>query len=47
MNAKLIPVNELRPKLLECISKAQKLGQEYIVTNNCKPAAVMVRYDEW
>ena len=47
MNAKIIPVTELRPKLLECISKAQKLGQEYIVTKNGKPAAVVVGYDEW
>ncbi len=47
MTAKIIPVTELRPKLLECVSKAQKLGQEYIVTKNGKPAAVVVGYDEW
>ncbi len=47
MTAKIIPVTELRPKLLECVSKAQKLGQEYIVTKNGKPAAVVMGYDEW
>ncbi len=30
MTAKIIPVTELRPKLLECVSKADKTGQEYI-----------------
>ncbi|MBF0493463.1 MAG: type II toxin-antitoxin system Phd/YefM family antitoxin [Deltaproteobacteria bacterium] len=47
MQAKIIPVTELRPKMLKCITNAQKLGQEYVVTKNGKPSAVLVGFDEW
>lgn len=47
MNAKIISVTDLKPKLLRMISLAQKLGQEYVVTKNGKPAAVIMGFDEW
>ena len=47
MNTKIISVTELKPKLLRMISLAQKLGQEYVVTKNGKPAAVIMGFDEW
>lgn len=47
MEAKLIPVTALRPKLLRYISRASRLGEEYIVTKNGRPAAVIMGFDEW
>lgn len=47
MEAKLIPVTALRPKLLRYISRASRLGEEYIVTKNGKPSAVIMGFDEW
>ena len=47
METKIISVTDLKPKLLRMISLAQKLGQEYVVTKNGKPAAVIMGFDEW
>jgi antitoxin YefM len=47
MSAKIVSVTSLKPKLLKVISRAQKLGQEFVVTKNGRPAAVIMGYDEW
>lgn len=47
MEAKIIPVTTLRPKLLQYLNRANRLGQEYIVTKNGKPSAVIMGYEEW
>ena len=47
MEAKIIPVTALRPKLLEYLNRANRLGQEYIITKNGKPSAVIIPFDEW
>jgi prevent-host-death family protein len=47
MDIRIVPVTELKPKLLKFISNAQKAGQEYVVTKNGKPAAVIMGFDEW
>ena len=47
MEIKIVPVTQLKPKLLRVISCAQKLGQEYVVTKNGHPAAVIMGFDEW
>lgn len=47
MEAKIVSVTQLKPKLLRVISRAQKLGQEFVVTKNGHPAAVIMGFDEW
>ena len=47
MEMKIVSVTQLKPKLLKVISRAQKLGQEYVVTRNGRPAAVILGYEEW
>ncbi|MFT5208252.1 MAG: antitoxin YefM [Candidatus Omnitrophota bacterium] len=47
MEIKIVPVTELKPKLLRVITQAHEIGQEYIVTKNGKPAAVIMNFDEW
>ena len=47
MDAKIVSVTRLKPKLLKVISLAQRLGQEYVVTKNGHPAAVIMGFDEW
>lgn len=47
MEAKIVSVTQLKPKLLKVISRAHKLGQEYVVTKNGHPAAVIMGFDEW
>lgn len=47
MEAKFIPVTSLRPKLLQCVKRADRLGQEYVITKNGKPSAVIMGFDEW
>ena len=47
MEAKIIPVTALRPKLLKCLNRAGRLGQEYVITRNGKPSAVIVGYEDW
>lgn len=47
MTPKIIPVTEFRGKVLETVRKAQKTGQEYVVTARGKPAAVLMGFDEW
>lgn len=47
MEAKIVPVTKLKPQILKVISMAQRAGQEYVVTKNGNPAAVIMNYDEW
>lgn len=47
MEAKILSITTLRPKLLQCMNRAHRLGQEYIITKNGKPSAVIMDYDEW
>lgn len=47
VQTKIVSVTQLKPKLLKVISRAAELGQEYIVTKNGHPAAVIMGYDEW
>ena len=47
MDVKLLPVTQLKPRLLKAVSQAQKLGQEFVITKNGKPAAVLLGFDEW
>ena len=47
METKIVSVTQLKPKLLKVISRAQRLGQEYVVTKNGHPAAVIMGFDEW
>ncbi len=47
METKIVSVTQLKPKLLRVISRAQKLGQEFVVTKNGHPAAVIMGFDEW
>lgn len=47
METKIIPVTALRPRLLRYVSRAGRLGQEYIITKNGKPSAVIMGYNEW
>jgi len=47
MDVKIMPVTALRPRLLRCVGRASRLGQEYVITKNGKPSAVIVGFDEW
>ena len=47
MSEKIISVTHLRPKLLEHVGRASKYGQEFIITKNGEPSAVMLGYEEW
>ncbi len=47
MNAKIVPVTKLKPKLLKVISRVCEMGEEYIVTKKGQPAAVIMSFDEW
>lgn len=47
MEARIVPVTALRPKLLRCLNRASRLGEEYVITRNGKPSAVIVGFDEW
>ena len=47
MEGKIVSVTDLRPVLLKVISRAQELGQEYVVTKNGRPAVVIMGFDEW
>lgn len=47
MTSRIVPVTQLKPKILKVISMAQKVGQEYVITRNGQPAAVIMSYDEW
>ena len=47
MESKIIPVTALRPILLKCVNRANRLGQEYVITRNGKPSAVIVGYEDW
>ena len=47
MDPKIVPVTQLKPKLLKVISRVCELGEEYIVTKKGYPAAVIMSFDEW
>ena len=47
MEAKIVSVTQLKPRLLKVISLVQKVGQEYVVTKNGHPAAVIMGFEEW
>ncbi len=47
MGTKILSVTQLKPQILKVISMAKEAGQEYVVTKNGKPAAVIMSYDEW
>ena len=47
MEAKILSVTQLKPRILKIISMAQEAGQEYVVTKNGQPAAVIMNYEEW
>lgn len=44
---KTYSVSKLRPNLLRVVEDAQKLGEEFFITKNGEPMAVIVGYDEW
>lgn len=44
---KILPVTKLKPQLLRIVTMAEKTGQEYIITKNGKPAAIIMSYDDW
>ncbi|MFH0800325.1 MAG: type II toxin-antitoxin system Phd/YefM family antitoxin [Pseudomonadota bacterium] len=44
---KTFSVSKLRPNLLRVVNDAQRLGEEFFITRNGEPAAVIVGYDEW
>lgn len=45
--SKIIPVTQFRRHILEAIRKAKKSSEEYVITSNGEPAAVLVGFDEW
>ncbi len=47
MEAKILSVTQLKPKILKVIRMAKEAGQEYIVTKNGHPAVVIMSYEEW
>jgi prevent-host-death family protein len=47
METKIIAVTALRPKLLNFVNRVNRLGEEYIITKNGKPSAVIIGFDEW
>ncbi|HLD49682.1 MAG TPA: type II toxin-antitoxin system Phd/YefM family antitoxin [bacterium] len=47
MEAKILSVTQLKPQILKVVSMAKEAGQEYVVTKNGKPAAVIMSYEEW
>ena len=44
---RFVAVSKLKPQLLSVISKVADAGEEYIVTKNGKPAAIIMNYDDW
>ena len=47
MEARILSVTQLKPQILKVISMAAKAGQEYVVTKNGHPAAVIMSFEEW
>jgi len=47
MEAKVVPVTALRPQLLRCVGRASKMGEEYVITKNGRPSAVLIGFDQW
>ncbi len=44
---KTFSVSKLRPNLLRVITDAKRLGEEFFITKNGEPVAVIIGYDEW
>ena len=47
MEAKILSVTQLKPRILKVVSMAKEAGQEYVITKNGRPAAVIMNYEEW
>ena len=47
MDAKIMPVTSFRPQLLQCMNRIERLGEEYVITRNGEPKAVMMSFEEW
>ncbi len=47
MSEKILSVTAFRPKLLEYVGKAESQGQEFVLTKNGYPSAVLIGYEEW
>ncbi|MBI2981230.1 MAG: type II toxin-antitoxin system Phd/YefM family antitoxin [Deltaproteobacteria bacterium] len=47
MLPKIVPVTEFRSQVLKAVRKAQSQGQEYVITTNGEPSAVLMSFDEW
>jgi len=43
----IVPVSQLKPRLLSVISRVDKAGEDCIVTRNGKPAAIILNYADW
>ncbi len=46
-DVRFVAVSKLKPQLLSVISKVADAGEEYVVTKNGKPAAIIMNYDDW
>lgn len=44
---KTLSVSKLRPNLMKVINDSNKLGEEFFITKNGEPVAVIVGYEEW
>ena len=47
MATQVIPVSELRSKLLHLIGELEKVHDHYIITKRGSPAAALISYDEY
>jgi prevent-host-death family protein len=45
--AKILPISEVKTRLLELVSGVAACGDEIVVTRNGKPAAVLASYEEY
>jgi antitoxin YefM len=44
---KILPISEVKTRLLELVSGVAACGDEIVVTRNGKPAAVLASYEEY
>jgi prevent-host-death family protein len=47
MSTQVIPVSELRKKLMNLIGELEKVHDHYVITKRGGPAAVIISYDEY
>lgn len=43
----IVAVTEFRTHALEAVRRVNRLGEEFVITANGKPTAVLVPYSEW